>query len=151
MFKLSIAIFLLLITTLQLHAQDSILNTPVSINLKNATLRQLLDTLSLRYQLNFAYDADALPLDSIVSAESTQTPIKQLLYNTINQPNIDIAWFLGQIVIARSRKLDEQPEKMIVLNGLITDATTGEPLPYVNISIPNDIRTIELKKFIPNI
>ncbi|MBN2744645.1 MAG: carboxypeptidase-like regulatory domain-containing protein [Marinilabiliaceae bacterium] len=119
-------------------AQDTLLTAPVQLHLENIPLRQAIDTLSKQVNTGFAYDAGALPLDSLVRIDARETPLRQLLYQLLAAHDVDVSLFMGQIVISRSTRRQLSHEEQVRIWGTVTDADSGEPLPYVNISIPGE-------------
>jgi hypothetical protein len=136
--KYCISLICLVLLCNPLLAQDSILNAPVDLKLHQVHLRQLIDTLEKQHHVSFAFDADALPLDSVLSVQSSQTPLKTLLYDLLSQHNVDVSWFMGRIVIGKSERIMTTANDMVKISGSIIDASTREPLPYANISIPDE-------------
>lgn len=136
--KYCLSLLCLVLLCPNLLAQDSILHAPVNLKLQQVHLRQVIDTLEKQHHVSFAYDADALPLDSMVSVQSNQTPLKTLLYDLLSQHDVDVSWFMGRIVIGKCERKALQPADVIKVSGSIIDASTDEPLPYANISIPDE-------------
>jgi hypothetical protein len=113
-------------------------NTRRNCNYDSITVRTLIDSLSHHFNIGFSYDANALPLDSIVHVKLQKATIKEIVYSALPASDLDVSFFMGQMVISKSNpKIEEQPNQMVRLTGRVLSSHKKEPVPLVNISILN--------------
>ena len=87
-----------------------------------------------RYKVDVAIAPELIPtLDSIRNVGSEISSIQELLYRLLNHSGITYQIVDGnKLMLRREDPLDEN-QMLAVLVGTITDAKTGEPLPYATV------------------
>lgn len=107
----------------------------ISVKYKNISIANLLDSLHKNYQVDFSYNPNTIPIDSIVSIDKQDISIIALLSETLLYADIDT---LGnQIIITKnsSTEIKTALKKTIIIDGSVYSANTKKPLSYANISI----------------
>ncbi|MFT3740205.1 MAG: carboxypeptidase-like regulatory domain-containing protein [Breznakibacter sp.] len=136
--KWSVIVFFIIGSVVQGSAQDALLKKQLSLKFTSITIRGLLDTLAVRLGAGLSYDADALPLDSVVSVNWADVELKTSLYGVLGRENVEISSLPGQIVISRHCAAVPRPfTKPVRITGKVVDAEDGQPLPSVSIGVEN--------------
>ncbi len=141
MSKLSLLLFACSVFTI--HAETSY-SQQVKLNLemKNASLTDLIYAIKNQTDFEFAYDTnlESLVLDK-VSINAKNEQIEKVLASILKGTDIDFKVFDKIILLSKSKvKITPGLENSIAvqqqqITGTISDASTGEPLPGVNITV----------------
>ncbi len=108
----------------------------VSINQQSISIEALFDSLTHKTAIDIAYDANAIPSDSLVNVKCQNKHALQIVQEVLSKSEVDISYLNGQIII--SKKIEDAPKpKHIRVTGRVVDQTDGSNLPLVNISIIN--------------
>ena len=122
-----------------IYPQQQIPELKLDVNYSNIEVGHLIDSLSVKYQIEFSYDSKAVPLDSIVFINRKNVTLKEILYDVLGSEDLDISYFNDQIVISRNPYLDKNSiQENLLINGIVLNNKSYEPLPFVNISILNE-------------
>ncbi|WP_282036309.1 carboxypeptidase-like regulatory domain-containing protein [Saccharicrinis aurantiacus] len=131
-----IILILCSISTLPLIAQsEKEITKPIRIKYENISISNLLDSLNKKYQVDFSYDPNTIPTDSIISINEEGISIIELLGKTLSNTKIDT---LGnQIIITNNfaKRKSVLSSKNLIVNGTVFSANTNKPISYANISI----------------
>jgi hypothetical protein len=105
-------------------AQSDILQTQISIHLKNATIKEFIQYIELNYNIAFFYSDDALP-DEILPLVSFESQSLETILTLLFRDN-DLGFKLvnNQVVIIRMNK----PKRNWHVSGTLSDKLTGERL-----------------------
>jgi hypothetical protein len=119
-------------------AQDALLTRTLTLHMDSVRVRAFVDTLAARLGVGLSYDADALPLDSVVTVNWNQTGVRNGLYDMFGRDRIEVASLPNLIVIGKAQYVGKaEVQAHIVLSGSVRDLSTNEPLPAVNICLAN--------------
>ena len=117
--------------SLNIYAQNEVLNEKPNIAVKSISLQNLLIALEQNQNLSFSYNASNFDLDKIVSNPSRSPNIRSLLLSAFDN-QIDLR-------TGRNRKVFiVYKERAQRITGSVTDKLTGERLANVLISISQD-------------
>ena len=114
--------------------QESVWQQKVDFSFQDIRVEQLIDTLSALYEINFAYDAGILSLDSVVTTSGSGMLLSQWIHNFFGITGAEVSLLDQQIVIGKPRgKFNLNTSMRIV--GTVKQYATGEPLGMVNIGV----------------
>ncbi|MFA6084331.1 SusC/RagA family TonB-linked outer membrane protein [Mucilaginibacter sp.] len=133
--KLSIVI--LMVTCLQVSASSYA--QEVSINVKDASIKQVFYQLTKQTGYNFICDADLIKEIDHVSLSVNKAPLKNVLKECFANLSVDILFNNDNTVVIRKKVIAEKvnPQKVsIVIIGKVTD-DKNQPLPGVTVKIKN--------------
>ncbi|MBL0006704.1 MAG: TonB-dependent receptor [Saprospiraceae bacterium] len=101
---------------------------------QSAGFDSFIDRIAGQYKVDVAIAPELVPtLDSIRNVGSEISSIQELLYRLLNHSGITYQIVDGnKLMLRREDPLDEN-QMLAVLVGTITDAKTGEPLPYATV------------------
>ncbi|WP_266202690.1 TonB-dependent receptor [Pontibacter kalidii] len=106
-------------------AQAGLLEQKVSLNQPNATIQQVLEELSEKYNLTFSYGNDLVPLQQQVSIHAENQPLRQVLDELLKNSGTSYTLIGSQIIL---RPVKRQEQQRVTVSGHVRDATSGESL-----------------------
>lgn len=130
--------FTILITTFfvgNLHAQN-LLQKKLSVSIEEQPLQKALNQISEKGNFYFSYYSDLLPVDSIVSFSAQQKDVKFILQALLGE-RFSFQENGNYIIITKYSELG----KTIILNGTVTDKSTGKRIPDASIYIQRQYET----------
>ncbi len=116
---------------------QSPIDQKINIHLKNVSLEQALDEISLRSEIDFAYNQKLLKNTKKVNLDFADTSIKAILDLLFQDMEIDYVLRGKQIILKKKSKKQSNQETTYTLSGTLTDMATGEFLIGVNIYFPS--------------
>ncbi|MRS04681.1 SusC/RagA family TonB-linked outer membrane protein, partial [bacterium] len=134
---MKISAFLLFVGIIELIADPGYSqNTRITIDLKNTTIEDVLNKIEDVSEFYFLFNQKLIDVDKRVDIMAQNEPIKDIL-GKIFPENVKYVVSNRQIVLTPA---DEQYALASIMQqgsvtGIIKDASTGEPMPGVNISI----------------
>lgn len=111
-------------------------NTKISIDMKDASLESILNKIEEVSEFYFLYNHKLINVERKVDISADEEPIKDIL-NEIFKNDVRYIVSDRQIVLTpvqTSSKMDVMLQQQSV-NGKVTDASTGDPMPGVNILV----------------
>ncbi|MGV8092399.1 MAG: carboxypeptidase-like regulatory domain-containing protein [Mangrovibacterium sp.] len=143
-----LSLFVLCCLSLPLAAQpgkDIDLKRKISLHLKDQSLGNVLDEISRQAGINFSYDPSILNTDQLISAEYDSIAAGQILKIILGE-DFQIRILGDQCIITLKKVQDPHlanlpaaPSPDILrISGIITDAETGEVIPYASVSVMNE-------------
>lgn len=135
--KMKITIFLFFIGLVSLIASPSYSqNTKISLNMKDARIESVLNEIEEVSEFYFLYNHKLIDVERKVDITVAEKPIKDILSEIFAN---DVSYIVSdrQIVLTAtqgSKELEEIIQQQTV-TGKVTDASTGEPMPGVNILV----------------
>lgn len=137
---MKISTFLIVMCTAVITANTTYSqSSPVSLNMKNVNIRDVFVEIERQSDFRFFYNEDQLDLSKKVNVQSENNQISEVL-NTLFA-NTDIAFkVIDKHIVLVSMKayhdaINVKNGQQQRVTGVVSDATTGEPLPGVNIII----------------
>ncbi len=129
-----LTLFVILITLSQVLAVSTYSQTVrLNMNLKNTSIRNVLNQIEEQSEYFFIYDATKVEVEKVVSIESNDMTVSEILDELFKGSDIIYKINNRQIVISTSRSDETQQQKKDV-SGSVTDAES-QPLPGVSIVI----------------
>jgi ferric enterobactin receptor len=109
----------------------------ISIELKNATLTEALNKIESLTALKFNYRSGDLAGVNGITYKQQQAPVKKVLNDLLQNTSLQYEQVQNYILIKKkpAQRVTKTDKDRITVTGMIKEAVTGEPLPYVNIGI----------------
>ncbi|PRY95978.1 carboxypeptidase-like protein [Marinilabilia salmonicolor] len=128
-----IILWAFLFVSLPVRSQENILERRYSFDYDNISVAAFFDSLSVRYDIAFSYDASLIAGDSIVDVRADSVYLDQWLKRTFHQEELEIHQMDRQIIIS------SEPARVDVgsihISGVVVDSASQEPMDMVNIGI----------------
>lgn len=123
----------------QATSQDTLPDTRISINVRNRTIDQILDEISLQTGYYFTYNASLIDGKKRLAFHISQLPLEEALDSLFHEQQFAYRLIDRNIVIFRENislpaRLDEQTDRY-VLSGRVADGRSGKPLAYTTIAL----------------
>ncbi|TKG95598.1 TonB-dependent receptor [Puteibacter caeruleilacunae] len=128
-----IVLFIVVLTYVNVNAQESLLQKSIKIDCKDCTLEEILTRISDQTNIKFAYSESQVNVKQIIKNIKLRNT-KDLVQELQKNYNIDYK-LIGQTVSLFPRK-NNQPTKSVTISGFLEDVTTGERLIGANIYSP---------------
>ncbi|HEX3009677.1 MAG TPA: SusC/RagA family TonB-linked outer membrane protein, partial [Bacteroidales bacterium] len=134
------SLFLTLVCTLGISASTSYSQvTKLSLNVENASIKELLKEIGKNSEYSFWYDNEELNDNQRVSMHIKNQSIDEILHLALRNQNLSYEIKDKVIFIFRNTIQKNGGESQLVqqlkITGTITDASTGEPLVGVNVVV----------------
>jgi TonB-linked SusC/RagA family outer membrane protein len=124
-----LTIALNLICTLAFSSNLILHGQTISIDLENVSVKEVFKTIESQTPYRFFYNDELSDINKQVSIKIENKKIENVLDELFNSTEISYTILENnQIVVAPARSMQQE-----VVSGKITDSSTGEPLPGVNI------------------
>jgi len=104
------------------------INTRVSLDIKSAAVKDVLDSISLQSGLNLTYNPSLFPLDSVISLQVNDTPVPMVLEKMFGYGRVTILKLEKQVILTLEKPLPSNKTKKYVINGFLRDSVSGNPL-----------------------
>lgn len=129
---MKLTFFLVMVNLLAVNATGYSQTTKLSLDLKDATLKQVLTEIEAQTELSFIYKSDLVDPDQKVDIQATDASIEQVLAFLFSDRNIRCEILDKSLIVLLPNTPSAQN---IRISGTVTDATTKESLAGVNILI----------------
>lgn len=128
-----IILWAFLFVILPVWSQENIFERRYSFDYDNISVAAFFDSLSVRYDIAFSYDASLIDGDSIVDVRADSVSLDQWLKKTFHQEELEIHQMDKQIIISSEpARVDVES---IHIKGVVVDSANQEPMDMVNIGI----------------
>lgn len=97
-------------------------------------VEQLMDTLSAQYDINFAYDAGILSLDSVVSVNGEGRLLSEWIHSFFGNAGAEVSMLDRQVVIGKPRGRFNLSTSLRI-SGTVQQYATQSPIGMVNIGV----------------
>jgi len=143
-FQLLMAIiFLLAAGNSFLWGQDNVFKQKISIKMKGARIRTVLEAISRKTGYVFTYDSDLIKPETIISVDAEEKPVSELLDEIFHDRDFSYSVIDNHIIIYKEvdettlmiREEGKTPVYMVT--GSIIESGNGNPLPFATIGIYN--------------
>lgn len=140
-----VLVFLILLLPSTSYAQEELPELSVSLPRQTNTIYSLLNQISRESGFFFIYDSEVVDNNRRVSVRRNQQDISQWLAEILGDPSLQFRLIQRHILIFRPEPEPllampaVEPEKItpwFTVRGRVTDQTTGNPLPYASVGIP---------------
>lgn len=112
------------LSALTTNAQDKPQNIMIDLPEREWTVESFINFLKDNYQFMFSYVSAEIPLDSEIVLKPGKLSLYPLLNSVCSQAGIKYSYIEKQFILSRKEKTEEK----YTINGIITDALTGENL-----------------------
>ncbi|WP_441000335.1 SusC/RagA family TonB-linked outer membrane protein [Fodinibius sp. SL11] len=111
----------------------------ISVDVENAPIREVLENIVSRADLGIAYNAELLSLEQSISVDMNNVTVAEALQKVLEHTPYEAAISKTREIILQDRP---DPQPLLIqfqqeISGTVTDAETGDPLPGVNVMVPN--------------
>lgn len=122
-----------LVGTLQLSASVYSQSTKINLNLRNTSLKQVLQEIEKQSDVTFIYSDTNIDVNKTVSVEANNKDLNDLLAEMFTGNQVKYSMIDNHVVLsAKTSSVNVTQQQQIVVSGKVTD-TKGEPLPGVSI------------------
>ena len=131
--------FLILLFSLQGTASVWSQNTRMSVKLKNATLQELFSQIEQNSNYRFFYNNDDIDVNQIVSVDSENKSIDQILATALNGLPYSFKELDNKLILVEKKSFQDNPDgfsssQTNKITGKVTDSD-GQPLPGVTVIV----------------
>jgi TonB-dependent starch-binding outer membrane protein SusC len=130
---MKISFFLLLIVILPVTANSYAQNQTFNFSEQGITIREIFKQIESKSNFRFFYNDQVANIDQKVNLNAENKDISNILDELFQGTNLTYKVLENNLIVISSKALLQQQK----VTGRITDATTGEALPGVNIIIEN--------------
>lgn len=113
-------------------------NTKVSISLRNATVKQVLNEIEKQTDFTFVYSDARVNINRVVTVKAKNKPVNSVVEHIFAGTNIVFRTVDNQIVLMQkveNSNMEIRNEKQLSITGTVTDAEDGLQLPGVNVKV----------------
>jgi|GEM_PF-3428212 len=136
--KKPVFLFLLIVCTFQLRAQNTLLDKKVSLSCRQMTLSAVLEQLQRDYAVAFSYFNQPAALHKYLSVQVKEQALKAVLDQLLAGTNIQYQ-VVGQQVVLK----ETSPVRSFSLKGKVVDKVTLAPLAAASVSVAGtDLGTV---------
>ncbi len=128
---MKLSVLINLVATLQISAMTFSQATRISLNLKNVDIRDVFREIQRNSGMSFLYYEDVADFKKTVTITANNRLVVDLLDELLEDTELSYKILNDKFIVISPTEIMQQ----ISVTGVITDATTGEPLPGVNILI----------------
>jgi TonB-linked SusC/RagA family outer membrane protein len=129
---MKLTVFMVMINIMAVTAAGYSQVTKLSLDLKDATLKQVLTEIEAQTELSFIYKSNLVDPDQKVDIQAKDASIEQVLANLFSERNIRCEILDNSLIVLLPNTAPLQQQR---ISGEVTDASTSEPLAGVNILI----------------
>ncbi len=129
------------------YSQSSVLEKPISINLKNTKTKDVLKQISKQTGFFFTYNPNAVKANNKINIYSENKPLKIVLSEIFPKHNFSFKIIQDHIVICKENEnsnyqnLNKEFEKKhIEISGKVINKRTGFPIPFASVGIINSTK-----------
>lgn len=152
---LKILVSLLLCLYATVYAQDPVLNTTISINYRDAKLKDVLLGLERNYHVKFYYANNLIPLHTRVSIHKTNAPLGEVLQQLFRNSEVEYVAVSGKIVLKKSmrprsgsKQGQAQPVSVMTANASLEEPIDPATLqPAFNLSEVKSVPVVDERTF----
>jgi len=129
---------ILLFVLVPLFTFSQNINRIITLQLKNQSLNQIIDTIGKLADINFSYNPQTIVVDKRITISIVNKPVKEILDELLGKYNIEYYIVENQVVLkpahsARNiqdveKKSSDKPRPRHSISGFIKDKSTGEAL-----------------------
>ncbi|MDN5203833.1 TonB-dependent receptor [Fulvivirgaceae bacterium BMA10] len=117
--------------------EEDVLNTKISINLQNVTLKRALKELDKHSGFSFSYSESILPLGNKLSLSREEQSLRSVLSTLLNNTEIIYRVYGNQIVLVKAQNEQRATaNQSITISGYISDMESGEALLGATVYLP---------------
>jgi TonB-linked SusC/RagA family outer membrane protein len=125
---MKLTIILTCFLCVSIHASTYSQNTHLNLDIKNQSIREVLRTIENQTNFRFFYNDEFTDLNKLISCNFNDKTIDEILSAVLNKTEVTYKVLDNNFVVITPVGLQQQK-----ISGTVTDASTGEPMPGVNI------------------
>ena len=129
---MKLTFFMVMVNILAVTAAGYSQTAKLSLDLKDATLKEVLTEIEAQTDLSFIYKSDLVDPEQKVDIQASDASIEQVLAYLFSERNIRCEILDKSLIVLLPNTSTAQQLK---ITGTVTDATNNDPLPGVNILI----------------
>jgi hypothetical protein len=133
-----LTLYLLLLAIVQVIAGNSYSqNTKLSFKLNNVKVKDVLNVIEQKSEFYFLFNSKLVDVDRKVDINVSEQQVEKILDNLFADSNVTYTVMDRQIIIQPKEVSTENTsgQQQVKVTGKVTDSTTGESLPGVNIVV----------------
>lgn len=125
---MKIALLLLTIGLCNISASVYSQSAKINLSLENATLKQVLDEIEKASHYKFLYRSDLIDLNKVISLTVRENSLDETMRKLLDDMKVSYNIINSNLIVLT-------PMQQTKISGVVTDISTGSPIPGVNISI----------------
>ena len=129
--RMKLTIFSLFIVILQVSASISTDGQNLNLQVKDQTIKEVLKTIENQTNYRFFFNEAFTDLNRVVTIDASNKTIQQILNELLSDSRVSYKILEDNLVVLAPASELQQ----VTVKGKVTDATTGDPLPGVNIIV----------------
>ncbi|WP_430972871.1 TonB-dependent receptor [Sunxiuqinia rutila] len=122
--------FFLLLGLVQVSAEVHSQNTKLNLEIKNQSLRSVLNVIEQSSNFRFFYSEDALSLDETVNIDVRNKDVNEVLNELFEGKDLAYSFQNNNLIVLKAMNSEQQDER--VITGVVT-GSDGTPIPGVSI------------------
>ncbi|HEX3006806.1 MAG TPA: carboxypeptidase-like regulatory domain-containing protein, partial [Bacteroidales bacterium] len=127
-----LSLFILITTTFSLFATGTYSQSArVSVEFNNVPIKEVLKAIESSSDFFFIYNNELIDVERRVNISAKDQKISDVLKTVFKEGEVDVAVIDRKIILAPAYMKNQK----LTVSGVVTDATTKEPLPGVNILV----------------
>jgi TonB-linked SusC/RagA family outer membrane protein len=127
-----LSLFILITTTFSLFATGTYSQSAkVSVEFNNVPIKEVLKAIESSSDFFFIYNNELIDVERRVNISAKDQKISDVLKTVFKEGEVDVAVIDRKIILAPAYMKNQK----LTVTGVVTDATTKEPLPGVNILV----------------
>lgn len=103
-------------------------NAKISINLKNATLRELMLAIEKESGYHVFFNSDQTVTLNNITINATNSTVADILNQTLKGSNYAYSFENNKTIVIKKAESQPQPKKKITIKGVVVDKNTKKPL-----------------------
>ena len=129
-FIMRLSLILNLICTVAISANSFSQSENISMNLHNAKVKDILKSIENQSDYRFFYNDELSDINRTVNVDINNSNVDAILHQLFDGTDISYTILDNDLIVVAPKRVMQQK-----VTGTVTDATTGDPLPGVNIVI----------------
>ncbi len=126
-----LSVFISLVAVLQVSAYTTAQTTRISMQATNINIREVFREIERNSGLSFLYYDDAIDLKKNITVSAIDRPLDELLDEILKESKLSYKVYDNKFIVITP--IDAMQQQTVT--GVITDATTNEALPGVNVTV----------------
>lgn len=130
---MKLSIVFLLVGVLQASASLYSQNARLNISLREKSIKDVFREIEKQSQFHFLYNDDFVDLDRVVSLDMSGSKVEDILQTLFEKANVTFRVLENNLIVITPAEISAYQQPRIT--GVVTDASSGEPLPGVNVIV----------------
>ena len=108
-----------------------ILTTSISVSMKDKSVKEVLDHIEKNSDFRFFYNESFIDLNKLVTVEAQDNKVEEILDDLLASTDVTYRVLDDNLIVITPKSLIQQEN----ISGRVTDASTGEALPAVTVTV----------------